>query len=156
MQVDPVPPPPVSDAPRAWIAAFTEAWRAPESGDAFAEQIEPWLDPRVRLIQPLAPATVGRAAFRERFVRPLFGLIPDLRGEVERSAVGEECAYVELTLRGTLGGGPIALRVSDRMTLREGLVIERETYFDPLPLLGAIVTRPRAWTALARLPFRGP
>ena len=61
-----------------------------------------------------------------------------------------DCVYIELTLRGTLGGHPIAWRVCDRTTLRDGLVIERESYFDPLPLLRAIHTRPRAWPALVR------
>jgi hypothetical protein len=69
---------------------------------------------------------------------------------VERFALGAECAYIELTLRGTLGGRPVAWRACDRATLRDGLVVERESYFDPLPLLRAILTRPRAWPALAR------
>jgi hypothetical protein len=69
---------------------------------------------------------------------------------VERFAIGAECAYAELTLRGTLGGRPISWRVCDRATLRDGLVVERESYFDPTPLLRAILTRPRAWPALAR------
>jgi hypothetical protein len=93
---------------------------------------------------------VGHHAFRERFARPLFALIPDLHGQVERSAVGDDCAYVELTLRGTLGGRPVAWRVCDRTTLHNGLVVERESYFDPTPLLRAILTRPRSWPALAR------
>jgi ketosteroid isomerase-like protein len=138
----------------AWIAAFTEGWRAPGGPDAFTERIEPWLDPQIRLVQPQLPTLVGHRAFRERFVRPLFELIPDLHGEVERSAVGEDSTYVEMTLRGTLGGRPIAWRVCDRMTLHEGLVVERETYFDPLLLLRAIATRPRAWREFARQQLR--
>lgn len=59
--------------------------------------------------------------------------------------------YVELTLRGRLGGRDVSWRVCDRMSLREGLVTERETYFDPSGLLVAIITNPRAWPALIRL-----
>jgi len=33
-------------------------------------------------------------------------------------------------------------------------VVERESYFDPLPLLRALLTRPRAWHALARARLR--
>ena len=154
--MDVMPVPSVTEAPRAWVVSFTESWRVPTGADAFADEIEPWLDPQVRLIQPPLPTLVGRMAFRERFARPLFGLIPDLHGEVERSAVGDDCAYIELTLRGTLGGRPISWRVCDRMTFRDGLVIERETYCDSLPLLRAVITRPRAWLALAWLPFRRP
>ena len=144
------PAAPATEAAQAWVAAFAEGWLAPASADAFADHFQPWFDPHVRLRQPLLPALVGHEAFRERFARPLFALIPDLDGQVERFAIRGDCAYVELTLRGTLGGRPIAWRACDRVTLRDGLVVERESYFDPTPLLRAILTRPRAWPALAR------
>ena len=143
------PAAPSAEAALAWVRAFAEGWRAPASAEAFANHFEPWFDPHIRLIQPQLPTLVGHQAFRERFARPLFALIPDLDGQVERFAIAD-CAYIELTLRGTLGGHPISWRVCDRATLREGLVIERESYFDPTPLLRAILTRPRAWPALAR------
>jgi ketosteroid isomerase-like protein len=137
-------------AAQAWVLAFAHGWLAPASGDAFADHFQPWFDPQVRLRQPLLPALVGHQAFRDRFARPLFALIPDLDGQVERFAIGADGVYIELTLRGTLGGRPIAWRVCDRVTLRNGLVVERESYFDPTPLLRAVLTRPRAWPALAR------
>jgi ketosteroid isomerase-like protein len=141
---------PGTEAAQAWVFAFAEGWWAPTSPDPFADHFELWLHPHVRLIQPGMPMVVGRRAFRERFARPLFALIPDLHGQVERFAVGADCAYVELTLRGTLGGRPVAWRACDRATLRDGVVVEREGYFDPTPLLRAILTRPRAWPVLAR------
>jgi ketosteroid isomerase-like protein len=144
------PAAPGRQAARAWVLAFAEGWLAPASADAFADHFQPWFDPHIRLIQPQLPTLVGHHAFRERFARPLFALIPDLDGQVERFAVGADCAYIELTLRGTLGGRPIAWRVCDRATLRDGLVVERESYFDPTPLLRALLTRPRAWPALIR------
>ena len=137
-------------AAQSWVLAFTEGWRAPAGAEAFADHFEPWFDPHIRLVQPQLPTLVGHQAFRERFARPLFALIPDLAGQEERFAIGAECAYVELTLRGTLDGHPISWRVCDRATLREGLVVERESYFDPTPLLRAILTRPRALPALVR------
>ena len=144
------PAAPATEAAQAWVAAFAEGWQAPTSADAFADHFQPWFDPHIRLIQPQLPTLVGHHAFRERFARPLFALIPDLHGQVERFAVGHDCAYVELTLRGTLGGRPVAWRACDRTTLRDGIVVERESYFDPTPLLRAILTRPRAWPVLAR------
>jgi ketosteroid isomerase-like protein len=144
------PPAPGRQAAQAWVLAFAHGWLAPTGADAFADHFQPWFDPRIRLLQPLLPALVGRQAFRERFARPLFALIPDLDGQMERFAIGADCAYIELTLRGTLGGRPIAWRACDRATLRDGLVVERESYFDPTPLLRAVLTRPRAWPALAR------
>ena len=138
------------EAAQDWVASFAEGWRAPASTDAFADHFRPWFDPHIRLVQPGLPPLMGHHAFRERFARPLFALIPDLHGDVEGSAVGPDRAYIEMTLRGTLGGRPVAWRVCDRTTLRDGLVVERESYFDPLPLLRAILTRPRAWPAVAR------
>ncbi len=126
------PAAPGTEAAQAWVLAFAEGWLAPASADAFADHFQPWFDPQIRLIQPQLPTLVGQQAFRERL------------------AIGADCAYIELTLRGTLGGRPIAWRVCDRATLREGLVVERESYFDPTPLLRAILTRPRAWPELAR------
>jgi ketosteroid isomerase-like protein len=139
-----------TEAAQAWVLAFAEGWLAPASADAFTDHFQSWFDPHIRLIQPRLPTLVGHQAFRERFARPLFALIPDLDGQVERFAIGADCAYIELTLRGTLGGRPIAWRACDRATLRDGLVVERESYFDPAPLLRALLTRPRAWPALAR------
>jgi ketosteroid isomerase-like protein len=139
-----------TEAAQAWILAFAEGWLTPASGDAFADHFQPWFDPQVRLRQPLLPTLVGHQAFREHFARPLFALIPDLDGQVERFAIAADGVYIELTLRGTLGGRPIAWRACDRATLRDGLVVERESYFDPTPLVRAILTRPRAWPALAR------
>src|SRR5215217_5136223 len=144
------PAAPARQAAQDWVLAFAHGWLAPADADAFADHFQPWFDPQVRLLQPLLPTLVGHQAFRERFARPLFELVPDLDGQVERFAIGADCAYIELTLRGTLGGRPIAWRVCDRASLRDGQVVERESYFDPLPLLRVILTRPRAWPALAR------
>jgi ketosteroid isomerase-like protein len=99
----------------------------------------------VRLIQPMVPTLVGRRAFAERFVQPLFALIPDLRGEVERWAARGDAIYIELTLRGTVGGRPLAWRACDRITLRDGRAVERESYLDAASLIAAIARRPAAW-----------
>jgi ketosteroid isomerase-like protein len=141
-------------AAEAWVEAFIEGWRSPRSADAFADHFDAVIDPEVRLIQPQIPTLVGRQAFRERFARPLFELIPDLRGEVERWATGEDLVYIELTLRGTLGGRPVSWRTCDRISLRDGVAVEREAYMDPLPLLRAVATRPRAWPGFARMQAR--
>jgi hypothetical protein len=137
-------------AAEAWVREFAEGWRAPASPDAFADHFDRVMDPGIRLIQPQIPPLVGKDAFRNRFVRPLFTFIPDLRGEVERYTVGEDVAYIELLLRGTLGGRPFVWRVCDRILLRDGLAIERKTFADPSPLLVALLTRPRAWPRFLR------
>jgi hypothetical protein len=143
----------------AWVAGFAAGWRSPAGPREFAEHFRPMLAPDVRLIQPGLPTTVGHRAFEEGFVNPLFGLIPDLRGTVERWAARGDSLYIELTLRGTLGGRPISWRVCDRVTLGHGVAVERESYLDPTPLIAAVATRPRAWPRylglqLARLVHR--
>ena len=134
----------------AWIEAFTDGWRRPASADAFSDHFEPILDPEVRLVQPQLPTAVGRRAFRELFARPVFTLIPDLRADVHDWAVRGDTAFVEFTLRGTLGRRPIAWRVVDRLSLRDGLLVERRSFFDPAPVVLALATRPRAWPRFLR------
>jgi hypothetical protein len=146
-------PPPSSSHRTAeeWVAGFAQGWRAPAGPDAFVEHFRPLLSPDIRLIQPQLPTVVGQRAFAEEFVRPLFALMPDLRGEVERWASRDDGLYIELTLSGTLAGRPVSWRACDRLILRDGVAVERESYFDSLPLLVAVATTPRAWPRYARL-----
>ena len=74
---------------------------------------------------------------------------------VVRWAARGETLYIELTLSGTLGGRPVSWRVCDRVTLRDGLAIERESYFDPGPLIAAVIRTPRAWAPFLRLRMSG-
>jgi ketosteroid isomerase-like protein len=138
-------------AAQAWATGFTAGWRAPSSPEAFAAHFREMLAPEIRLIQPLLPTVVGHRAFEERFVRPLFGLIPDLYGDVERWAARGDTLYIEMTLHGTLGGRALSWRVCDRVTLRDGVAVERESYFDPAPLIAAIARSPRSWPRALRM-----
>jgi len=149
--------PPVTDAKTAaqkWVEGFTEGWRAPSGPDEFAAHFRPMLAPDVRLIQPQLPTAVGHRAFEDEFVKPLFALIPDLHGEVERWGSRGDTLYIELTLRGTLGGRPLSWRACDRVTLKDGVAIERESYLDPSPILAAVARAPRAWPRFLRVQAR--
>lgn len=137
-----------------WVAGFAEGWRSPSGPQAFAAHFRKLLAPDVRLIQPQLPTSVGHRAFEELFVKPIFDLIPDLLGEVERWAARGDTLYIELTLRGTLAGRPVSWRACDRVTLRDGVAVERESYFDPAPLLKAVAMRPRVWPRLLALRTR--
>ena len=137
-----------------WVEGFTRGWRAPGGAESFASHFREMLAEDVRLIQPQLPPIVGRRAFEEEFVRPLFALMPDIRGEVESWAARDGTLYIELTLRGTLGGRPLSWRVCDRVTLRDGVAIERESYFDSLPLLAAVLRTPRSWPRYLRVRAR--
>jgi ketosteroid isomerase-like protein len=145
------PPPSAQRTAEEWVAGFAEGWRAPSGPDAFVAHFRPLLAPDIRLIQPQVPTVVGHRAFAEEFVRPLFALIPDLHGEVERWAARKDGLYIELTLSGTLAGRPLSWRACDRLILRDGMAVERESYFDSLPLLLAVATTPRVWPRYVRL-----
>jgi ketosteroid isomerase-like protein len=138
------------DPAAAWVEAFAEGWRAPAGAEAFADHFERWLDPEIRLIQPQMPLIVGHAAFREQFARPLFALVPDLHGTVEGWASSGDTVYVELRLEGSVGGRPVTMHTCDRVTLRDGVAVERVAYTDPTPLLAAIARTPRAWPRFIR------
>jgi ketosteroid isomerase-like protein len=144
---------PGAEASRAqeWVASFAEGWRARRGPNAFVAHFRQLLAEDVRLIQPRLPTIVGYADFERRFVRPLFALIPDLHGEVERWAAREDTLYIELALRGTLGRRELAWRACDRIVLRDGLAVERESYYDPTPLLAALARTPRSWPRFIRL-----
>jgi ketosteroid isomerase-like protein len=141
-------------AAEEWVDGFAAGWRAPTGPDQFAAHFREMLAPDVRLIQPQIPTTVGFRAFEEQFVRPVFALIPDLHADVERWAARGETLYIELTLRGTLAGRPLSWRACDRVTLRDGIAVERESYFDPAPLIAAVAMTPRAWPRFLRLQAR--
>jgi hypothetical protein len=43
-----------------------------------------------------------------------------------------------------MGGRPIEWTVVDRIVLEDGLIRERRSYFDSVPLVKAMASRPRA------------
>jgi ketosteroid isomerase-like protein len=137
-----------------WVEGFAEGWRAPSGPDAFAAHFRELLAPDVRLIQPQLPTIVGHHGFEEQFVKPVFALIPDLHAVVERWAARGDTLYIELTLRGTLAGRQLSWRACDRIMLRDGVAVERESYFDPARLIAAVATTPRAWPRFLRLRAR--
>jgi ketosteroid isomerase-like protein len=134
----------------AFVEAFAEAWRAPGDADRFADHFEAWFDPHVRFVQYSMPTFTGREGFREQFARPLFALMPDLHGTVTRwAAVGDD-VYIELRLEGTLGRRTVTLHSCDRITLRDGKVVERVAHLDPAPLMAAVKRAPRIWPQVLR------
>jgi hypothetical protein len=152
---DPDTPTATARTPEQWVARFAQGWRAPGGPDAFVAHFRQLLADDVRLIQPQLPTIVGFDAFERRFARPLFALIPDLYGDVERWAARDDTLYIELTLRGTLGRRALAWRACDRILLRDGLAVERESYYDPTPLLAALARTPRSWPGFLRMRTAG-
>jgi hypothetical protein len=133
---------------RRFVAEFAKGWDQPDF-NRFITHFRRWFDADVRLCQPLAPDGVGHKALIEQF-RRLFVLIPDLSGAVRRWAARDDDVFIELELSGTLGRKPISWTACDRIVLRDGIAVERRSYFDPTPLVLAALRRPSAWPRLLR------
>lgn len=128
-----------------FVRRFADAWAAP-SPDGF----EALFCPDVRLVQPLLPEARGIPAASATLGR-LFRMMPDAHGEVLASRGSGDEVFIELRLMGTFGGRPLHWDLVDRITLRDGLIAERVSYFDPLPLILAAAFRPRGWPRLRSL-----
>ena len=134
-----------------WVAGFTEGWRAPTDADSFCDHFENYLSTEMRLIQPQIPEIVGLEAFREEFARPLFELLHDIRGTVNGWAARDDLVFVDLTIRGKLAGGrEVELHTIDKITLRDGMAVERFASADPVPLLLGVAITPRSWPAFLK------
>ena len=122
------------------VAAFAAGWQAPHPhawDDLLAADVE--------LVQPLLLGGRGRERWQGEVAR-LLAFLPDLVGEVRGWAAGGDTLFVELECHGTAGGRPLSFRVVDRLTVgQDGRVTRRESFFDPVPLVTAILARPAAW-----------
>jgi hypothetical protein len=132
---------------------FAEAWRSPVYA-SFCAHVASRLAPGARMVQPLVRTHAGPEAFC-RNIAPLFAAIPDVHARVLGWSGDEREVFIEFHLQGTLGRRFVRLHVCDRFSLRDGLVTERVSFFDPAPLLGAALRDPRALVALARMRRRG-
>lgn len=129
------------------VEGFTAAWAMPT-----ADGLAAMCTDDVRLKQPVTPLIVGREATRREFGRILRWL-PDLHGFVDEWSANDTSVMIAFRLRCTLGGKPFELRVIDRIVERDGLVAEREAYYDSLQFMIATLRRPRAWYGYLR--YRG-
>jgi ketosteroid isomerase-like protein len=137
------------DAAAEFVERFAASWAAP----TVASHSALWHDDIV-LIQPLMPKAVGRRACEEGFAR-LFALIPDLHATVHRWAAADpDVVFIEFMLAGTFGGRPIEWDAVDRFVLRDGLALERVSYFDSMPLAIEMALRPRGWRQFSGAGFR--
>ena len=144
----------VTSTAEDWVKGFEAGWRDPSSPHDFVEHFLPMLDPGVRMVQPQLPTLVGHEQFRTGFAEPLFAMIPDLHGAVTGWAADGELIFIDLVLEGTVGGRPMQVEGVDRIKLRDGLCVERVAFFDPSPLLLAVLRRPSAWPRFARIQLK--
>ena len=132
---------------RSVAEGFARAWATPQ-----VEQFVALLHPDVRLLQPVTKPIVGRQAAREEFTR-LLAWLPDLRGTVDHSTSHENTLLIAWRLGFTLGSAPYDLRIVDRIVVADGLIREREAFYDSLGLMLALLRRPSAWVGYWR--YRG-
>ena len=123
------------DDREAFVARFTAGWAG--GRDALASVMDGHVSPDVLLTQPLAPPARGLKGFDAQFER-LFGVIPDLTGQVHWWEPTEDGVSIEMTFHGTVLGRPFALPNRDRIVLRDGLLAERHAHFDPRSLAVAL------------------
>jgi ketosteroid isomerase-like protein len=133
------------------VAFFADGWRIGASDpERFYAHFASRLTSDALMTQPLAAPARGPEGLRELF-GPLFAAMPDFAVEVLRWGATDDGALIEIRLRGTLSGKPVTWTAVDRLVLRDGLIAERHSYFDPLPVALKLLRSPRLlWTALRR------
>jgi ketosteroid isomerase-like protein len=124
---------------QAVIDGFTAAWAHPD-----LDRFMALLHPDVLLLQPVTKPIHGRDAARAEFAK-LLGWLTDLRGTVDHTAATGNVALIAWRLAFTLGGKPYELRIVDRLVIEDGLIREREAYYDSLGLMIALLGRPIGW-----------
>jgi hypothetical protein len=135
---------PAQTEAKEFVEFFAAGWKiGARDPEAFFRHFGPRMHPDTVLSQPIARPARGSGALRELF-EPLFKAIPDLGGELRRWGETADGVFIELTLRGHLGGRPLEWTVVDRIILEDNMIRERQSYFDPTPLLKAVALRPRA------------
>jgi ketosteroid isomerase-like protein len=133
-----------------FVEFFAAGWTlGARDAEGFFRHFGPRMHPDTVLSQPIAAPARGQSALRQLF-GPLFKAVPDLTGELKRWGETADGVFIELTLRGHLGGRPLEWTVVDRIILKDGLIRERRSYFDPTPLLKAVALRPHASLPLLR------
>jgi len=128
---------------------FGEAWMLPKP-EPFLAAVGACLTDDVVSVQPVVPTAHGPREFLEVF-RGLFRLLPDATAVDEVVAVEGDRVVVLAVVTGTAAGRPVSFRVSDHFTLVGDRICRRETFTDPLTLLGQVVARPAAWPAVVRM-----
>jgi ketosteroid isomerase-like protein len=133
-----------------FVRAFADFWSAPT-----AERFRALMHPDVHLVQPFAPPAQGIEAAVAWFTATQ-ALLPDIRITVRSWSGTPEALFIEWTASATFGGKPVTWDAVDRFRLEGGRVRERVAYFDALPLVGMILTRPAGWLHALRTRLAPP
>jgi ketosteroid isomerase-like protein len=126
---------------------FAGIWAAPSVQDLGA-----LMHSEIVMLQPILPPIRGREDGMSEFSK-LLKWLPDLRGVVDERAAAGNRLMIAWRLQFTLGQQPFELRLVDRIVVKDGLIAEREAYYDSLAFAAAVLSRPSAWFGYLR--YRG-
>lgn len=119
-----------------FVARFERAWTTRTT-----EALATLLHPDVRLVQPLSRPLLGRDAAL-RSLASFIAVTPDLRITLRRWSGDGAILFIEFSFHGSVGGRAIQLDIVDRVELVDGLVRDRTAYFNPAPLVRALLAQP--------------
>ena len=132
--------------PARFVERFADGWAGPHP-----ERLLALLAPDVRLVQPLSPPVTGRTAAAREIFGPIFRFLPDLRLAVVRWSAAGDVVFIEWTAAATLGTGVLRWSGVDRFLLgADGAALERVAWFDPAPIVAAILRHPSCWWRFVR------
>lgn len=122
------------------VEAFVKGWHRP--GPHAWDEL---LAPDIALNQPLLRCGRGRELWQQEIGR-LLVFLPDLHGEVLGWAGAEDRVFIHIRLTATLGGKPLSFEAVDLLRLDpSGVVVARDSFFDPMPVAAVLARRPSAW-----------
>lgn len=133
---------PWPDIHRRVVEAFAAGWQRPHPhawDELLAEDVV--------LGQPLLRSGNGLRLWQQEVDR-LLTFLPDIHGEVSSWAGRDDVVFIRIRLSATAGGKPLSFTAVDQLHLdAAGVVVGRESFFDPTPVLTTLLKRPRTWGA---------
>ena len=129
-----------SELLKATAKEFDDAWRNPDVAHFVS-----MLHPDVVLKQPVLPPIHGKNG-GTRFFQRFLKWLPDVRGEVLEWSGAGDTLYIVWLLEASVGGKPFSMRAVDVIRIdSEGLIMEREAFYDSLHFFKVNLSRPFAW-----------
>ena len=140
--------------PDEFPAVFTHGWALPKP-DAFLDYFLPMIAPDATFVQPGFPNAHGHNQIAQMF-RRLFTLFPDLTATPECSAVAGDTVIIASTCATTMGRRVAHFDVCDRFVIRDGKIVQRQSYSDPTPMMLKLARHPTTWARVvkSRMPSR--
>lgn len=128
-----------------YVEHFQRAWAA----SSLEMHEERWSE-GIELHQPLLGSLYGREQCRRAFEK-LFALTPDLTLAVDGWSGNADSLFIAFTFTSTFGGAELRWPAVDRFRLNpNGLIVRRDSFFDPSIVLGHMLRHPRGWPRALR------